>query len=84
MLRSGADATWEYWWLTRTNPVSGRTEYGSACHAWGAAAIVLVAENILGLSPESAVVSIPEGMETMLGKMKGTMYLPGGKTVTFG
>jgi len=83
MLKAGADTTWEYWWLTKTDPKSGHVEYGSACHAWGAAAILLVAENVLGLSPESDELAIPNGMEDVLGKMKGTMYLPGGRSVTF-
>jgi len=83
MLTAGADTTWEYWWLTKTDPTSGRVEYGSACHAWGAAAILLVAENVLGLSPESDVLAIPQGMRDILGEMKGTMYLPGGRSVTF-
>ncbi|MBQ8758807.1 MAG: hypothetical protein IJZ20_03845, partial [Clostridia bacterium] len=46
MTESGATATWEDWILTE------KTEGGifacSSCHAWAAAPIVLVAENLLG------------------------------------
>lgn len=47
MLDTGATSTWEDW--DRYYIQDGKVQLYSACHGWGAAAVVLVAENILGI-----------------------------------
>ena len=85
MLRAGTDTTWEYWWLKKREP-DGTVRYGSACHAWGAAAIVLIAENVLGLSPESTRLpaAIPEEITALLGEIRAEIFLPGGRIFRIG
>ncbi len=44
MLEGGATSTWEHWKLIEGNFMH------SACHAWAASPIVLIAENLLGIN----------------------------------
>ena len=82
MLESGAETTWEHWWLAKRNRDGEYGHFSSACHAWGAAAIVLVAENILGIGPDSTEASVPAAMRDLLGTVKATVYLPGNRYIT--
>lgn len=50
MLDSGATSIWEAWELLRYDKDGRLTEMKSACHAWGAAPIVLIAEGLCGIS----------------------------------
>lgn len=82
MLESGTDTVWEHWWLYREDSRGRKYEFSSACHAWGSSAIVLVAENILGISPEKAEIAIPEEVASELGCIRAEICLPGGRRLS--
>jgi len=81
MLASGAETTWEHWWLAKRSQDGEYSHFSSACHAWGAAALVLVAENILGIGPGQPEVTIPDSMSALLGRITATLYLPDGHEI---
>ncbi len=82
MLASGSETTWEYWWLSKKDSNGKYISFSSACHAWGAAAIVLAAENILGIDPESQRIEIPKEVKAMLGSIRAKIFLPNGRQFT--
>lgn len=82
MLESGCETTWEYWWLCKKDNNGKNISFSSACHAWGASAIVLVAENVLGIDPENPKVTIPKGISSLLGRIHATIFLPNNRQFT--
>ncbi len=67
MVEQGATSTWEHWELVVPN---------SACHAWGAAPIVCVAENLLGidLCAKKGVKAMPASLD--IGEVEANIVTP--------
>lgn len=71
MLKKGATTTWEDWDLADADP---NFPY-SACHAWAAAPIVFITENLLGIDIVSGKQKA-SSIITHLGKYKASIVTP--------
>ncbi len=81
MLSSGTDTTWEHWHLVDRDQNGRIYNSSSACHAWGAAPIVLVAENILGIDPTDQSATCKILKTPTIGAVKATVYAHAGQKI---
>ncbi len=82
MLSANTDTTWEHWHLVDKDQNGRIYNSSSACHAWGAAPIVLVAENILGIDPTDPNAACKLVNSPTIGVVKATVFAHAGKQVS--
>ncbi len=81
MLSAGTDTTWEHWHLVDRDRNGRIYNCSSACHAWGASAIVLVAENILGIDPGDKTAACAVLKAPTVGAVKAAVFAHAGKRI---